>query len=671
MANDMLQIPEGAVEIPIETPTGNMLPVPEGGIEVPVKAPTMGQSFIEGAQQGLSERSAGMSLLRKEAEAVGRFIMGMPSGELRDKMAEQYRQTVGERVAYEAAGQVLPKGASVARSAGDIAANIAVDLPLAAVTGGRTAAGRLGTSMAIGAAEGATLPAADMDERKRNVALGAAFGGIGTVAFESARINANIIDRHLRNALSVPEIAKRYEESATLSKMTGIDFTTGQATGSRTLLAYENLAANATGAADDVLAYRNKQLLQSMDYLKKSISRLGDPDATPEMVGQQIKDGMLKTVDNIVEIRSNSWDSFMEKAVIASGNKPIGVPSKTVAKLDDIITEMEHPNSGYSKAQIAKVKALRKNATTPWTVKDFQTTMKTWGRNAAGTSQPFENLHIADQKRIFRDAMSAMREDLDDIATKGGVQGEAAKQLNLARESWKNYSGQIDELEMTVLGDAIDKGGRPLSPEELYSKVRKMPASELKRIAPLMDTVDPKIMNNVRARVFNDAFEKATAKSDSPTALVEFNPAIFFKEVTSSPNADVIFKGADMKEYMTAVAAIKRISSMAGEGAALSPGQAAAKGAALAGGGLEAGGLPNMIFLSKFLVENLTPRRYAKLLMTPEGRNAVITLGSKEVKSRAAWNASVGTIVGYLTSPDTLEDTSSEEPLLKGTAKVE
>lgn len=685
MADDMLPIPEGGVEVPIEVPQGgDILPIPEGGIEIPVRPPTIGGEMLRGAIQGYEERTAGLKLAGKDVEKViegaGHFFNKItelaPSDEdliqTKREREEIYRKLISDRAAYEATMSVMPEGFSGAPArVGEFGASVAFDLPLMVVTGGRSAAGRMWASAAIGAASGSTLPAKDQEERSRNAALGAAFGATGTIAFEAARINANIIRRNLDKALSVPEVAARYEESAVLSKMTGIDFTTGQATGSRTLLAYENLAANASGSADEVLGYRNKQLLQSMDYLKGVITRLGDPEASPEVVGEQLKNGLLKTVDNLVGVRETSWDNFMSKAVVASGNKPIGVPSKTIAKLDEIIAEMSHPNSGYPASVIAKVKSLRNNATTPWTVKDFQITMKTWGRHASGKSQPFEKLHEADQKRIFREAMNAMREDLDDISTKGGVQGEAAKQLNLARASWGDYSGRIDELELTVLGDAIDKTGRPLSPEELYTKVRRMPASELKRIAPLMDVVDPAIMNNVRARVFSDAFEKAAAKSDSPTALVEFNPATFFKEVTAYPNADIIFKGADMKEYMTAVAAIKRISGMAGEGAALSPGQTASKAGALFGGGIEAQGLPNMVFLSKFLVENLTPRRYAKLLMTPEGRNAVITLGSKEMGLRKATNASIGTIVGILTSPDSLEPPPVEEPLLKGQVTVE
>lgn len=671
MASEEITIPEGLVEIPVGQPQeGNIIP-PAGLEEIPIRPPSAGQSFVEGAAQGFSERGMGYTMLGKEAQSMTSFILGLPTQELRQEMRDLYREYSTGRTDYEAAGQILPKGAKAIRTAGEIGANIVTDLPLAIATGGRTAAGRLGTSMLIGATEGSTLPAGSQEERTRNAALGAAFGGTGTIGFEAARLKANIIDRHLRNALAVPEIVRRYEESNVLSKMTGIDFTTGQATGSPTLLAYENMAANALGSTDEALAQRNKQLIQSINYLKGSIARLGDADAGPDVVGEQLKNAMLKTKDDLVEIRSGGWDYFMDKATIASGNNPIGTPTNTAAALDKIIDEMKHPASGFSPAIIKHFENLRGEVSKPWTVKDFQTTMKTWGRNAAGTSQPFEALHVTDQQRVYREALSAMRKDLDDLATKGGVQGEAVKQLNLARDQWKRYSEHIDELELTVLGDAIDKVGRPVSAEDLYKKVRKMPASELRRIVPLMDTVDPKIMNNVRARIFNDAFEKASAKSDSPTALVEFDPSAFFKEVTSQPNAKEIFKGADMKEYMAAVAAMKRLARWSGEGAALSPAQTERKAAALVGGGLQAGGMPSMVFLAQFLAENLTPNRYAKLLMTPEGRNAVIALGSREIKSRKAWNASVGTLVGFLTSPDTLEYTPPEEPALKGTVEME
>lgn len=670
MADNKLVIPEGGVEIPVGPPqTGpNILPIPEGGQPVSTQLPSAGEMFIQGAKQGFAERKAGLSLLGKSVASVGDFVMGLPNGPLKEQMNQQYQQVLQNRTGYEAAGQILPTGPSIERGAGNVAANVATDLPLTLLTGGESATGRIARSMATGAAEGATLPVANEDERIRNAALGAAFGGIGTMGFEAARLNANIVNKQLNRALSVPDIAKYYEASKTLEDMTGIEQTLGQATGSRTLQAYENMAANASASADKVLAYRNKQLIQSINYIKGVMDRLGDSDASPEVVGNQLKNGMLKTVSDIDSVRRQTWDSLMAKASAAVGDKPIGVPTNTAAALDDVINEISHPNAGYSQALIDKFKALRQNASTPWTVNDFQTTMKTWGRNATGTSQPFEELHIADQKRIFRAVIKAMQSDLDTIAQSPSLAGTAAENLTLARSSYKNYSDQIDNLEMTMLGDAIDKGGRPASAEELYSKFRKMPASEMKQLMPLMDNVDPSIMNNVRARLFRDAFDEASTASASPTALVDFNPAAMFKKLSSIPNADLIFQGAPMKDYLTTIAAMKRISSMAGEGAAPSPAQTSAKAGALVGGAVQAQGLPNMIFLSKFLVENLTPNRYAKLLMTPEGRNAVINLSKGQKIGRKVLNASLGTVVGILTSKDSINE---EQSPIQGQVQVE
>lgn len=671
MADNMLAIPEGGVEIPTSpAPSGaGLLPVPEGGEAVRPQLPSASEVFLEGARQGFAERKTGFSLLGKSIQSVGDFVMGLPNGPLKEQMQQQYQQALQEKADYEAAGQIYPPASKGLRTAGDVAANIAVDLPLTIVgTRGKTAVGRATSSMATGFAEGMTLPAASEEERVRNGSLAAAFGGIGTMGFEAARINANIVNKQLNRALAIPDIAQYYEKSKVLEGMTGIDFTLGQSTGSRTLQAYENMAANASASADKVLSYRNKQLVQSINYLKGAMSRLGNSDAPPEVVGNQLKEGMLKTVGDLDNVRRQTWDNFMSKASIAIGDKPIGVPTNTAAALDDIIEEISHPNSGYSQQLIDKFKALRTNANTPWTVNDFQTTMKTWGRNAAGTSQPFEELHIADQKRIFRVAVKAMQSDLDAIAKEPGLAGTAAENLTLARTAYKNYSDQIDNLEITLLGDAIDKGGRPASAEDLYTKFRKMPTSEMKQIIPLMNAVDPTIMNNVRARIFKDAFQEASDSVASPTALIEFNPAVFFKKISSTPNADLIFQGAPMKEYLTAIAAIKRVSQMAGEGAATSPAQTSAKAGALIGGAAQAQGLPNMIFLSKFLVENLTPNRYAKLLMTPEGRNAVINLSKGQKAGRKVLNASLGTIVGILTSKDSLNE---EESPIQGQVQVE
>jgi len=668
----MADLPEGYLLVD-EQGSGsqpqNIIPSTRG-IDVPLgfeesAAPSEGRAeqFLIGTGRGFQNRLEGYEMFFKNIEAFTAM-----SSEERNKVLAEIAKRKQEITSGRKEFQSSPVGQQPAAKAGEVVGELLSDAPIRGPRAA-TATGRALSAGATGAVLGLTQYADKPEDAALNATLGMMFGSGTSLAFDTARINANIIQSRLRRALKVPDIARTFEESQKLSAETGIDFTLGQATGSRSLLSFENVAINSEGASDAVIGIRNNQLRQAIRFIDSQIKKIGDPKATPETVGNDLKRGVDTAVDRITSIRTRLWDRHMDRAISEAGDAPVGTPVNTMAKLDSLIEELDNPLAPYPESIKNEFMKIREKASNTWTVMDFKNALKKWGALSAGTGRPFKDLDTADQRRLFGELVSAVGDDMDAIINNratvliGGKpfpfesKAAAIQYLKLARQSWKINSEKIAELENTVLGQAINKGGRPLAPEEIYKRVRTMPASEVRKLVPTLNKVSPSIINNVKVRILKDAMDNAKLGPAAPESLIDLDPAKFVTNLRDQDNVVEFFSGTDMKEYLKTIQAMKRIadrSSIAGGGQSPLGSQTEAGG--LIGGAIETGGLPNIVFLGRFLAKNLTPERYAKLLMTKEGQQAIQTISKWNQVPRDRLVAATGVLAGIINEPDVIKE---------------
>lgn len=616
------------------------------------KETNVAKQFAIGAGRGLQNRAEGAKQMGLELEHFLSGNLGITDSPTREAIKEYVAKVQQERDLYDA----TPVAQTKAAKAGELVGEMAADAPLALATGGESATARAATSVGAGGLMGLTtyVPPGQEDQRAINTVLGGALGGVSSLGFDTARINANLIKSKLRASLKEPDILRSFNEAEQLSKETGIDFTLGQSTGSRSLLSFEQAAAQSERSADRVLSLLNGQYRQALNRINKTINLFSRQDVSPDVVGDQLKRGMNDVIEKKLAVRSADWDKNMQKAVQLAGDEANFVPTVTASKLDDVIAELSDPSTDYPASALKKAQELRDFSTTPWTIDQVQNRLKFWGRAANGKGQVFADLDTADKRRFANDLKSALEQDLDNYI-KENPKGESAYYLRQARESWKRNSAELDDLKNTVVGQLVNKGGRPASPEAFYKKIQSADPSEIRSISSIMDNADPSIMNNVRAMTLRDALDAAKLGPEAPESLVDLNPAQFIKNLPEGPKFDAIFgEGVNKTELVKTMRAIKKISdrgNVAGTGQ--SPLGTAAEVSGLAGGAIGGGGLPDPVFVGRFLAKNISPQRYAELMMTKEGRNAVNNISKWNMVPRKVLISSIGTLIGVLSENTT------------------
>ena len=650
----MSELPEGfTLEVGETTPEqlAEIFPpavegdIPEGFSPEPSAPESSLERFTIGVGRGATERLQGVQQFGYElGDALN------PATPTSIEAQKFYDEAQREREEFNN----TPVGRTSEAKAGELVGNIAADAPIGVSGRAGSAAARFGKGMLVGGGLSATQFVEDPSERVNNVVLGTALAGAGSIALDLARVNANIINSKLKRAFQEPDLLRTYNKSKRISEESGVDFTLGQSTGSRSLLSYEDVAVKSEGSADLVISLRNKQVRQGVRRIQKAIDTIGDRNTNPEIVGKQLKKSLESTTNGLVKLRNHLWNKSMDKAKPFAEGKPIGIPNKTIDRMDAIIDELKNPLSPYPTSVVKNFEKVREKVRTSWSVDDYQSALKLWGKNARGTGQPFKDLSTADQRRFFKDLVNTLGEDIDGIIAKGGGNSKLLGYLKTARNAWKFQSSKLNELENGVLGQLLNKGGKPASAEEFYTKIISMKPSELKAIIPVIDKTDPRILNNTRVLIMKNALTKAMAGADSPESLVKMDPASFIRNLKVDKSTMEIFKGAPRKELVKTIQAIRRIadrSSVSGGGQ--SPLGSSVEVAGLAGGVFQGGfGLPDQVFIGRFLAKNLSPKRYAKLLMTKDGQKAVQNIAKWNKVSRDVLNASVGTLVGILNDPE-------------------
>lgn len=620
------------------------------------------EEFLVGMGRGMTNRAQG-------AKQFGLMMGHYLSGNLGDhssptyQAAKEYQAEVDEeRKVYNR----TPVAQSTAGKVGEVVGEVAAEAPVAAATMGRSAMGRAATSAGAGGLMGATtyIPEdAPEQQRVQNTALGLALGGGTSLGFDTARVNANLIQSKMRKALQEPDIIRSFREADQLSSETGIDFTLGQSTGSRSLLSYEAAAAQSERSADKVLSILNNQYRQAINRVNRTIGFFSRDETSPELVGNQLKRGMEDLVDSKIAVRNTEWDRNMSRAASMGGETPSFQATATASKLDEVLEELTDPSTDYPQSAVAKARELRDFASSPWTISQVQNRLKFWGRAAQGKGQIFSDLDTADKRRFAKDLKNALEQDLDSHI-EANPSGESAYYLREARKAWQKHSQELDDLKNTVVGQALNKGGKPTSAEGFYKKIQGADASEIRALSGILDDADPSIMNNVRAQTIRDTLEKSRLGPEAPESLVDLDPAKFIKNLPDGDKFNAIFGDSVGKtELIKTMRAIRKIADRGNvAGAGQSPLGSTTEAGGLIGGAVSGGavGLPDSVFVGRFLAKNISPQRYAYLLMTKEGRKAVENISKWNTIPKKTLIASIGSLMGVLTE-DSVEPTG--EPI--------
>jgi len=500
------------------------------------------------------------------------------------------------------------------------------------------------------------LPGSDnmtMQDRAREGAIAGALGGATQKVFNLAAPLIDKIRPHNLIAQFIRKLEASPQGSAArlLSRGSGVSFTPGQESGSRSVLAMEALARRHPASADKFLGFEMAQLTKITENLDRVLNALDNRALGHEQVGAIVAKTYDDAWNGAMTIRARQAGKDFGALSLASGGQKIVPVQNVLGAIDGLITQLDIPGGGDATAAlVSKLKALRngwtgtpaKTVTSPVldpmggaitqnipaqpamiTADTAQRLLQLYTKAAAGKATILQDVDAAQQKWIARTVLDAMQGDLDAAANSGA--GPVVDLLRIARDNYRKNSAFIKEMGDTVLGRMFGGKFDP-SPERVAERIAQMAPSDIRVALGVLAKQDPSavaaVQRNILERAAMAAQDNVLPLRDGSGNVIRFSARKFLSALPDQKVLDEILGGKPMvaMEVKGIVDSLERVANtgMAGESptAPLLFAWDMAKGLFTL----------NPIGYAGMAAQVVAPRQIATAMTTPPGRQALRTL---------------------------------------------
>lgn len=451
---------------------------------------------------------------------------------------------------------------------------------------------------------------------------------VSNLLFSSVRELKNLATRPVRKAAETPFARKGLR----LEAETGIPFTLGEFTGSRSQLMIESLGRRTPAAADEFFEFGQKQLRVARDKLQAALDRI-DPKAMGRFeTGKATQDAFQNAVDTARTARRVQAAADFGVVHELSGGAKIFAPVNLLSEIQKIVDDFDIPGAGDAAQRI--VNSAKKTLATigqgqEGTVKNTLTAeqvnrlLQIYTDAQRGTGVLFKDMDKAQSMLLAGRLKDALLKDLDDMADIGA--GPIVDALKIARNRYRENSKILGELKDSVIGRIVG-GNQP--PERIADAIVRMEPSQIRETISLLSRGDPAIGDAFRRRLVESAFEKAeqaaTQQASKRTGQgIKWSATDFIKNLPDIERLIAAgFRREDIMEIGKISKALQRVVDKEFQG---SP---------TAFAGISWDVVRGVFTLSPIQMVRgaaavLTPRMIARASLTPQGRQAILTLAQE------------------------------------------
>jgi hypothetical protein len=536
---------------------------------------------------------------------------------------------------------------------GRIVGNAAATAPLGGPGAGASFLGNVGRAAAsAGAGAMLTTPVKGDDfvtEKLLQGAAGSAGGAVGsTVAqgvgklIEKAGVGNAVRGAYnwlAGKAADKPE-AKAAEAAA---QKLGVELTPGQITGNKQQLGVENAVRQSIFQRDQVFQNDMKIADQYATAVGKQLDKLSSKAGDQVSAGTAIRDSINDAVDKISKRRAKlAQADFAEVDRLAKGS-PVIDPANYKAAAQQIIDENSvAPKGSDARALADATSELLGTAADNGAAGNALKTRRYLSQIAGGQASFAGSSGQPIQKRAAAMLLSALDQDIDAAAVKGGDLGGALQQAN---SRYKAYSQRLEDIRESavgkILGDDLGTNLARTAPEQIYKRFTELPASQvetaMKRLLPA----------EAQQQVKRAYVQKALESAQMPTAAggaVQANarPLTFVRALQRDGNTadraklNAIFDKGELAELDELMDIGRRIGDRTGANTSESAVMAQTQGVV---SGLKDGLLKWGVSIGG---QALGTREIAKIMADSSGRRAVLRLrklpkGSEEARQLVSY----------------------------------
>lgn len=621
--------------------------------------------------------------INPEAASKAKEILLRPQQAMREHVAE--RRMIDADLASTGAGKF-----------GELLGAFAGSAPVGGVgvaARGVGAARAIGQSALAGAFQSGLQPVVSDEERVKNSALGAAFGGgLSALGRGAMRVAEEVLPSNFlaRTMNYFGERANRQpyaQESEALAARTGIDFTPGMVSGGKAQTAMENMARQSVFSADTAFKADERIATQAVQYVRRVMDRISHDNLSPQSIGE----GVQKTVRDAVEKIAASREQMAARQFGAIrnlvGDKPVVDYSATKKALNDIIGEYGDvigSDAGKIRAQAQSLLDEIVQKGEGVSLDAARRARGFYGAAARGKSNLFDNVSPDLNRRLAAKMYGAISDDLDAAAgridelagfgqnmpVQEGVQAmRPSELLKQANDDYRRHSQLLEAVKNSplkrLLGDEFNVDDfmtiNTLPPETVIARMGSMKPTELNLVRDFMEKNAPDTWQQYKRMLLDDALAAAeTVPTSGGANSLPFNASGFIRAIGGDKPEKIeklraIFNPKEMPEVLDAMQAARRLgdkfgANFSGTGPYAEVSQAAQsfvdsiKNMSIRG---IAGAASPVVGLNGV----------ARMMLNSDGRKALIELaklppGAKRANDLAAYLASVAAV-----------STSEKEPL--------
>lgn len=412
---------------------------------------------------------------------------------------------------------------------------------------------------------------------------------------------------------------------------TGISLTAPEGSGKG--VGWQKVLSSVPGSETKFAEKYTQQMERAAHDLEFHIDRLASQtNLTKEVVGQRAINAYDDVVNNAFKARTTQGRADFAITDAMMRERPYIRLDTFYNELRSVIAEL---GASAVPAKVARARALSATYRRMQRMYGDKVTgfalnaqMADFGAAARGSGKLFANLESdAYDKVIAGRIFGALDADLGIAANNlGTMQGAVGESLEVARSNWRTNTQYINELRDNVVGRMLNTG-KQVDPTTVYNRITTLPPATMRQVANVLDTLDPSVMNDVRARALQDILETSISKQGADVGSVDATK--LYKTIEKNPERlRALFSPKDY-EHLNAVSrqmhriiktgggkpnkTIERIAYWSGGGIAIYPALYGNFGQALVHAGITGG-----------LV--LTASQLARVLTATESRVAMQTI---------------------------------------------
>lgn len=460
----------------------------------------------------------------------------------------------------------------------------------------------------------------DLGDRAASVGVDAALGGAaqfgvnklvgGLNAVRPRNIGASVIGAAENKPFA--GIGRAVENES------GVVFTPGQRTGSRTLLTVEGMLRRNPASADVMFQGDIGQLEKSLGYLDRTMGSFSSRPADAASLGDSVTAAVTKATEDALSLRTKVGNADFGRARLLSGDKMVMPVDDTVTVLDDIINGYDVPGGGDATAALVnQLKGVRAELVgEPVKVNQLQRLLEVYGKAAVGKGNIFKDMDRSQQMAIAKRVFGALNRDLD-TAANAAANDNAGTALRAARDRYKANSQLVNEISDSAIARLLGREAGE-TPEIVAERVLKMPGSQIQGVLKIAQKSDPELAGQIKRAWMERALEKGgVPRGDAPPVAtpdgnIMWSPKKVATSLRESPLWSALDKG-EQRNMNYVMQLLDRLGDRAGtDGSPTAPLQQAWE---LVKSGVSGAAWPFLYALGA--------RRLAQSLVDPAGQKAL------------------------------------------------